>query len=706
MKKLFLILFVLLPTIALAELVPVCHTNGKYGYKVSVHSPNFVIMPKFECALEQVESYAFVRQKGLWGVIGSDGKYVVKPKYSSASGPYAGMTIVGYNGKYGCVRNAVEIVSIIYDAIVYRKDCHCFLVKLNDKYGLFDNQGKEILSVQYDGIEEGVYIETILAQTNGKWGLFDNQGKEILPMQYDGIVKGVYDGTFLVKSNGKWGLLDSQGKEILSAQYDSIEPFGSNGVILVKANGKCGLLNEDCQAITSVTYDKIVGLSGDDVIVLLSGSEWTFVNSDGDTVEILNNIIFYTTTDGRKVGDVSSEFTHEYSYGIGVLRATENIYELRAYAFSYSPNLKSIMLPNSVTSIGYEAFYNCKSLTSVSAKGVASIGYEAFRGCESLTDVSAKCITWIASDAFDGCSSLPVEDGIRYAGDVLVEVVDKTKSSYTIKENVVYICDAAFKGCDKMVQLTIPNSVTGIGASAFSGCVRLTNVEIGNSVVKIGKEAFADCWSLSSIAIPDSVTTLGECAFKNCYSMTNATIGRGVCSIESGAFSECKSLKRVDISDLFAWCNIKMGDYYANPLNWGAGLYVNAAEVTELVIPSSITSINGYLFAGCTSIEKVVIPDTVTYIGEQAFAACTSLKTVVLGKNVSNIGSFAFSDCMSLNSVYYNSTIPATLEYYVFPDNNLYGEKRGIYVPHRAVVVYKSVWCDFSNLIVGYDFEQ
>ena len=135
MKKLLLILFVLLPTLALAKLVPAQHKDGKWGYKTYSYAEKFTIKPKYEKAHDFAKSYAFVCHKGLWGIIGEDGKFVVKPMYASATPPYYGLTIVGLNGKFGIVNsNGSPVIPISCDGIepyAY----NTFLVKVNGKYG-------------------------------------------------------------------------------------------------------------------------------------------------------------------------------------------------------------------------------------------------------------------------------------------------------------------------------------------------------------------------------------------------------------------------------------------------------------------------------------------------------------------------------------------------------------------------------------------
>ena len=181
---------------------------------------------------------------------------------------------------------------------------------------------------------------------------------------------------------------------------------------------------------------------------------------------------------------------------------------------TYSPDgySGSIIIPSSVnyntatysvTSIGYEAFAYCSGLTSVTIpNSVTSIGDAAFNMCSGLTAVTIpNSVTSIGDMAFYGCTSLPVIDNIRYADTYLVGAVDKTLSTYTIKEGTKWIGASAFSFCSGLTSIEIPNSVTSIGAGAFNKCKGLTSVTIPNSVTSIGDKAFNGCSGLTSIYV-------------------------------------------------------------------------------------------------------------------------------------------------------------------------------------------------------------
>ena len=161
----------------------------------------------------------------------------------------------------------------------------------------------------------------------------------------------------------------------------------------------------------------------------------------------------------------------------------------------------------------------------------------------------------------------------EYQGNVVIPE-EVTYMNRTRK--VTSIGDRAFYDCYKLTSVTIPNSVTSIGNRAFQYCHGLTSVTIPNSVTSIGQSAFSGCSSLRSITIPNSVTSIGNCAFLN-----------------------CSGLKKVIVKDIAAWCGIKFDGSYSNPLTYAKHLYSDEdTEITNLVIPNSVTSIGSQAFDG------------------------------------------------------------------------------------------------------------
>ena len=189
--------------------------------------------------------------------------------------------------------------------------------------------------------------------------------------------------------------------------------------------------------------------------------------------------------------------------GINSVTLGNNVNTIQEDAF-YSSSLTSIVIPNSVTYIGYAAFYGCVNLTSVIIPdNITEIYQYTFSGCTNLKSVVlGKNLTKIDKQAFYKCSNL---------------------SSIIIPNSVTSIGEDAFNGCTSLTSVTIPNSVTSIGEQAFRGCSSLTSVTIPNSVTSIGRFAFNYCESLTSITVPNSVTSMGDQIFGNCTDLSSIT---------------------------------------------------------------------------------------------------------------------------------------------------------------------------------------
>jgi hypothetical protein len=159
---------------------------------------------------------------------------------------------------------------------------------------------------------------------------------------------------------------------------------------------------------------------------------------------------------------------------------------------------------NAMVAIGYKAFYNCTSLTTVSIPdSVTSIGDWAFQACTSLTSVfMPDSVTSIGTGAFFHCFSL---------------------TSVMISSNISSIRDFTFAGCTYLDSLTIPNSVTSIGDYAFSYCRSLTSMTIPNNVTSVEHASFEYCTSLTSITMGTNVSSIGSYAFQSCSDLTSIT---------------------------------------------------------------------------------------------------------------------------------------------------------------------------------------
>ena len=372
-------------------------------------------------------------------------------------------------------------------------------------------------------------------------------------------------------------------KKILSTLFSTLQGGIRRGLLFLALLATTTLWAYDFQS-DNLYYN----ITSDTTVEVTYQDQWPFDNYDGLTTATIPETVTYNGT----------------TYSVTIIGDD-------AFLLCYS--LSSITIPNSVTSIGDNAF-NGSSLTSITIpNSVTSIGNWAFEDCSSLESVTiGNSVTSIGERAFEACSSL---------------------TSITIPNSVTSIGSGAFQYCSSLSSITIPNSVTSIGSSAFNGCSSLTApvynahcfaymptsfegaYTIPDGIKQIAGGAFSGCSSLSSITIPESVTSIGGAAFSNCSSLSSISIPNSVTSIGSGAFYNT------------LWYNNQPdGVVYA-----GKVLYKYKGTMpanTSITIEDGTVSISPYAFDGCSSLTSITIPNSVTSIGGSAFSNCSSLASI------------------------------------------------------------------------------
>ena len=361
-------------------------------------------------------------------------------------------------------------------------------------------------------------------------------------------------------------------------------------------------------------------------------------------------------------------------------------YSIHQYAFSGCKNIKSISIPDVVTSIGDRAFYHCSDLTSISiGGGVTEIGLGIFEGCSNLLSImvaeenptyfsEGNCIIELATnDLVVGCGNSIIPDGVRYIMGNAFAGCDGL-SSLILPEGVKYIGGSAFADCSNLVGIVIPSTVISIGAYAFQNCISLTHIDMSNCAAEIGSYAFLRCSSLKSIMLPEGIESIEYGMFSGCDSLTDITIPDSVNRIAGDAFRNCSALQRISIPEgvtliedgTFYGCSSLSNISIPNSVtSIGVRAFYNCSELTDIVIPEGVTAIGWEAFHGCSSLSSIVIPNGVTSIEQNTFFDCSSLKSIIIGDHVTSIGYHAFSGCSGLTSI----TIPTSvlsIGYYAF----------------------------------------
>jgi len=365
---------------------------------------------------------------------------------------------------------------------------------------------------------------------------------------------------------------------------------------------------------------------------------------------------------------------------------------IKDYAF-YGCDIESVIIPDTVSQIGYSAFENCSSLSSVTiGNGVTEIGRGAFLACTQLKNiVIPNSVRYIGMSAFEACGRL---------------------ASVSFGSGLLTIENYAFSLCGSLKEITVPDNVTTLGIGAFNACMGLKNVILGSGISTISEGLFHECYDLERVAFYSSVRSIESNAFDMCESLgviefygsqadwDNISIQSGnddaigamlvckvvdefddvlielelseegngyvvvgigsfterdlvipdtykglpVTEIGTGAFERCESLRSVVIPD--------------SVVKIGSGAFANNSSLTHVTFGNGLVEIDDSAFMH-TSLLRITIPDSVQLIDDNAFADCRLLDSVDLGEGIKAIGSYAFAYCVDLPEIIFPDSIEA-----------------------------------------------
>lgn len=351
-----------------------------------------------------------------------------------------------------------------------------------------------------------------------------------------------------------------------------------------------------------------------------------------------DSLVIATTPCSNDGGDIFSGCNN-----LRTIIVPEGVTTIKDGAFYQLGSMTKITLPSTLTSIGTHAFYNCINLDSIAIpEGVTSIGRGAFWQNMKLKSVKIpNSLTTLEDDAFSSCSLLTslvfpkglttIKSGVFGGCSGLTTITIPYGNDISNGSNI-------FVGCTKLKTIIIPDGLTSIKNYAFNAFpANVTTFKIPASVKSIGDRAFANCTGIESISIPDSVSTIGAYAFSGCNGLKSVTIPNAVTNLGIYSFQNCSNLSALTLPTALSGIN--------------EGVFSGCSKLTSVNFPESLVSLGKSAFSGCTALVLSTIPSTINSIGESCFSACVGLKSIAIPSSVSVINNSVFSGCTGLASV-------------------------------------------------------
>ena len=331
-----------------------------------------------------------------------------------------------------------------------------------------------------------------------------------------------------------------------------------------------------------------------------------------------------TSVDGVFTSKLYTSF-EEFRYFTGIT-------EIPAEWFNGRVRLKAISLPESIVTVGKDAFADCNNITRIALGGkllssttIKDLFPNAYTAISDIELINTAGEYTIAEKAFSDCTSL---------------------TDLFLSQGLTRIESDAFTSCTSLTKVTIPDMETWLKISyGSSSCHPFSSSKEGHLFIS-GKE-------ITSFVVPQGITNIGRYAFSYCTSITEIILPQGLTNIGYDAFLGCTSLTKVTIPNMETWLHISYGSSSSHPFSSSkeGHLFISGKEITDFVVPQGLTSIGDYAFYFCTSLTEISLPQGLTSIGYYAFYNCTSLTEVSLPQRLISIGDSAFWNCTSLTEI-------------------------------------------------------
>ena len=383
-------------------------------------------------------------------------------------------------------------------------------------------------------------------------------------------------------------------------------------------------------------------------------------------------------------------------------------------------NLTKIVLPQGITTLGYRAFYNCKSLETIEGAEVAtSLDKAVFESCTSLTSVAVnasltevpealfkRCnaldaftfpvgVTTIGKEAFYGCklSTLTLPEGLVTIGEDAFNSIEAT--AVTLPTTVKELAEGAFYSCYKLAELNLNDGLEKLGERALAYNRAATKYVIPSTVSSIGESCFANCSKLEEVVLPEGITTIPAYCFDRSMQLTTVNIPSTVTFIDENAFQTCGSLTDVTLPE--------------GLVELGERAFVDCESITELTLPSTLTTIGNEALSG-TGISEIVIPEGITRLGGEGgmwnpsgsvFSWCMNLAKVELPSTIEALGCWTFSACPLEQITIHAVTPPNIVGFTNNPFDDDHFETCTVIVPAGSLDSYKNDedgWGQFQNI--------